>query len=136
MINETTVGNGRTLAGLLNEFKEELKGFVDTRLQMLKAEMKQKITMLRMVVPMLLVAAALGMIGFLMLTIALVAALATLMGWGWSFLVVGVFYFLVAGATAFLAVREMRAEGVTPTRTLKVLKQDQIWLQNEARSQL
>lgn len=136
MINETTVGNGRTLAGLMNEFKEELKDFVDTRLQMLKAEMKQKISMLRMVVPMLLVAAVLGAVGFLMLTIALVAALATLIGWGWSFLVVGVFYFLVAGATAFLAIREMQSEGVAPTRTLKVLRQDQIWLQNEARSQL
>lgn len=129
MINETAVGNGRTLAGLLNEVKEELKEFLDTRLQMLKAEIKQKVTML-------LIAAVLGAIGFLLLTIALVAAIATLIGWGWSFLVVGVLYLLVAGATASLAIREMQAEGVTPTRTLKVLKQDQVWLQNEARSQL
>ncbi len=136
MNNETTVGNGRTLAGLLNEVKEELKEFLDTRLQMLKAEMKQKIAMLRMVVPLLLVAALLGAIGGLLLTIALVAAIATLLGWGWSFLAVGVFYLLVAGATAAFALREIKTEGVAPTRTMKVLKQDQLWLQNEARSQL
>jgi ABC-type multidrug transport system permease subunit len=136
MNNETTVGNGRTLAGLLNEVKEELKEFLDTRLQMLKAEMKQKIAMLRMVVPMLLVAALLGAIGCLLLTIALVAAIASLIGWGWSFLAVGVLYLLVAGATAAFALREIKAEGVAPTRTIKVLKQDQLWLQNEARSQL
>lgn len=136
MINETTVGNGRTLAGLLNEVKEELKDFLDTRLQMLKAEMKQKVGMLRMVVPMLLFAALLGGIGFLLLTIALVAAIANLIGWGWSFLAVGVLYLLVAGVTAAFAAREIKAEGMAPTRTLKVLKQDQIWLQNEARSQL
>lgn len=136
MHNETTVGNGRTLAGSLNEVKEELKDFLDTRLQMLKSEMKQKAAMLRMVVPMMLAAALLGAMGFLLLTIALVAAIANLIGWGWSFLAIGVLYLLVAGATGFLAIREMKAEGVAPTRTIKVLKQDQIWLQNEARSQL
>ena len=136
MNNETTVGNGRTLAGLLHEVKEELKEFLDTRLQMLNAEMKQKIAMLRMVVPMLLGAVLLAAIGCLLLTVALVAAIATLIGWGWSFLAVGVFYLLVAGATAAFALREIKAEGVTPTRTMKVLKQDQMWLQNEARSQL
>ncbi len=135
MNREAAVENGKTLVGVLNQVKEELKEFLDTRLQMLKSEMKQKLVMLRMVVPMLLLAAVLGAIGLLLLTIALVAAIATLIGWGWSFLVVGVFYLLVAGATAMLALREMKAEGVAPTRTLKVLKQDQIWLQNEARSQ-
>ncbi len=135
MNREAAVENGKTLAGVLNQVKEELKEFLDTRLQMLKGEMKQKLAMLRMVVPMLLLAVVLGATGFLLLTIALVAAIATLIGWGWSFLAVGVIYLLVAGATAMLALREMKAEGVTPSRTLKVLKQDQIWLQNEARSQ-
>lgn len=136
MTNDTSAGNGRTVAGLLNEFKEDLKDFVETRLQMLKAEMKPKLAMLKMVVPMLAVAAMLGAIGFLLLTMALVAAIANLIGWGWSFLAVGALYLLVGGTTAMLAIREMQAEGVTPTRTLKVLKQDQVWLQNEARSQL
>ncbi len=136
MNKEATTANGRALAGVLNEVKEELKEFLDTRLQMLKSEMKQKIAMLRMVVPLLLLAAVPGAVGFLLLTIALVAAIATLIGWGWSFVVVGVFYSLVAGATAMLALREMKAEGLAPSRTLKVLKQDQIWLQNETRSQL
>ena len=135
-MNNETVGNGRTLAGVLNELKEDLKDFVDTRLQMLKAEMKQKMAMLRMVVPMLAVAAVVGMIGLLLLTVALVAAIATLIGWGWSFLVVGLLYVAVAGGTAFMAVRELQEEGVAPVRTIKVLKQDQVWLQNEARNQL
>ena len=136
MNSESVAGNGRTIAGVLNEFKEELKDFVDTRVQMLQSEMKQKLGMLRMVVPMLLAAALLGALGLLLLSIALVAAIATLIGWGWSFLVVGLLYLIVAGATAFMAVREMQEEGLAPTRTLKVLQQDRIWLQNEARSQL
>ena len=135
-MNSETVGNGRTLAGVINEFKEELKDFVDTRLQMLKAEMKQKMVMMKMVVPMLLAAALLGAVGFVLLTIALVAAIATLIGWGWSFLLVGLVYVAVAAGTAFMAIREFEEEGVTPVRTMKVLKQDQIWLQNEARTQL
>ena len=135
-MNSETVGNGRSLAGVINELKNDLKDFVDTRLQMLKAEMKQKMAMLKMVVPMLVVAVVFGTIGFLLLTIALVAAIATLIGWGWSFLVIGLLYAAIAGGTAFMAVREIEEEGLAPERTMKVLKQDQIWLQNEARSQL
>jgi ABC-type multidrug transport system permease subunit len=136
MNSETTINNGRTLAGVINDLKQELKEFIDTRLQMLMSEMKQKTTMLKMVVPMLIVAAALGWVGFLLLTIALVSAIAALIGWGWSFLAVGLLYVIVAGATGFMAWREFQAEGVAPNRTIKVLKQDQIWLQNEARTQL
>ncbi len=136
MNNGTTINNGRTLAGVINDLKQELKEFIDTRVQMLTSEMKQKTAMLKMVVPMLIIAAALGWVGFLLLTIALVAAIANLIGWGWSFLAIGVLYLLVAGATGFMAWREFQAEGVAPTRTIKVLKQDQIWLQNEARTQV
>ena len=136
MNNGTTLNNGRTLAGVVNELKQEVKEFLDTRLQMLMAEMKQKTTMLKMVVPMLVVAGLLGAVGFLLLTVALVAAVANLIGWGWSFLAIGVLYLLVAGATGLMAWREFTAEGVAPNRTIKVLKQDQIWLQNEARTQL
>ena len=135
-MNNETVGNGRTLAGVINEVKEELKDFLDTRLQMLKTEMKQKMTVMKMVLPMLVGAALLGLVGFLLLSVALVAAIATLIGWGWSFLVIGLLYVAVAGGTAFMAIRELQEEGVAPVRTMKVLKQDQIWLQNEARNQL
>jgi Putative Actinobacterial Holin-X, holin superfamily III len=128
--------NGKTLVGVINEAKEELKEFLDTRLQMLVSEMKQKLSVWKLALPSFVVAGIIGFVGFILLSVALVAAIATAIGWGWSFLVVGAFYCLVAGGIGLLAYAEIKAEGVAPERTLRVLKQDKVWLQNEARTQL
>jgi Putative Actinobacterial Holin-X, holin superfamily III len=101
--------NGKTIAGVINEAMDELKDFL---------------------------AATIGFLGFVLLSFALVAAIAHAIGWGWSALVVGGFYCMTAGGIGFLAYREIRAEGVTPARTLHVLKMDKIWLENEARTHL
>ena len=69
-------GNGKTLAGVLNEVKDELKDFLDTRLQMLMSEMKQKLSVWKLALPMFLIAALIGFIGFVLLSLALVAAIA------------------------------------------------------------
>ncbi len=132
MLNE----NGKTLAGVLNEVKDELKDFLDTRLQMLMSEMKQKFSVWRLALPMFLVAGLVLFLGLILLSVALVAAVAVAIGWGWAFAVVGAFYCITAGGIALLAYSEIKAEGVAPERTLRVLKQDKIWLQNEARTQL
>ncbi|HEV8523105.1 MAG TPA: phage holin family protein [Terriglobales bacterium] len=128
--------NGRTLAGVISELKEEVKEFLETRYQMLVSELQQKLATWRMAMPLFLVALALGAIGFLLLSGALVAAIALLVGWGWSFLIVGAVYLVLGGSIGFLAYREIKEVGVAPTRTINVLKQDQVWLQSEARSQL
>jgi uncharacterized membrane protein YqjE len=128
--------NGRTLAGVISELKEEVKEFLETRYQMLVSELQQKLATWRMAMPLFLVALALGAIGFLLLSVALVAAIALLVGWGWSFLIVGAVYLVLGGSIGFLAYREIKEVGVAPTRTINVLKQDQVWLQSEARSQL
>jgi uncharacterized membrane protein YqjE len=128
--------NGRTLAGVVSELKEEVKEFLETRYQMLVSELQQKLATWRMAMPLFLVALALGVIGFLLLSVALVAAIALLVGWGWSFLIVGAVYLVLGGSIGFLAYREVKQVGVVPTHTINVLKQDQVWLQTEARSQL
>ena len=128
--------NGRTLAGVVTELKEEVKEFLETRYQMLVSELQQKLATWRMAMPLFLVALALGAIGLLLLSVALVAAIALLVGWGWSFLIVGAVYLVLGGSIGFLAYREVKQVGVAPTHTINVLKQDQVWLQTEARSQL
>ena len=128
--------NGRSLAGVINEAKDELKDFLDTRLQMLMSEMKEKFSVWRLALPMFVVAGLILFLGLILLSVALVAAIAVAIGWGWSFAVVGAFYCITAGGIAFLAYSEIKTEGVAPERTLRVLKQDKIWLQNEARTQL
>jgi hypothetical protein len=53
-----------------------------------------------------------------------------------AFFVVFALYAMAGGATAAYGYRTLTSQGLTPERTLRVLKEDQIWLQSEARTQL
>ena len=131
----------KNLTEVVNEIKVEAKEFVSTRLQMLTMEMKEKVSAWKVAVPLLIGAAVCALIAFIVLNYALVAFLAALFApspynWCFAALIVGFFYLIVAGALYWIGTRELKAEPLTPARTLRVLKQDQIWLQNEARSQV
>jgi hypothetical protein len=75
-----------------------------------------------------------GFVGFLGLTAALVYIIGLALGMGWAMLIVGVAYMLIAGGAAFIGWSQIAEHGMAPRRTLEVLKQDQVWLQEEARS--
>jgi hypothetical protein len=56
--------------------------------------------------------------------------------WRWAIGAGAIFllYAIVGGVLGWMGYREVTTEGLAPQRTLRVLKQDQIWIQNEARS--
>jgi uncharacterized membrane protein YqjE len=129
----------KTIATVLAETKEELKEFVATRLEMLRTELREKTSTWKQSIILLLVAAVLLIAAWMTLTFALIAVLhAALIGsiysWFFAGLIVGGLYLVVGGLVGWFAYRELKDTGVTPTRTLEVLKQDQVWIQNEARS--
>lgn len=129
----------KSLATLLAETRDELKEFVVTRVGILKAEIEEKIRTWKYVIPIMLIAAALLWAGFMTLTFALVALLHGMFmpspfAWLWGALIVGGAYLVLAIGIGWFAYSELSAQGIAPTRTLKVLKQDQVWLQNEART--
>jgi uncharacterized membrane protein YqjE len=129
----------KSIATILSETKEELKQFVTTRVNMLKAEMDEKISRVKAVIPLAVVAALFLLSGWMVLTFALIALLHTLFlpsvyAWLWASLIVTAVYLLVGGVAGWVAYSEIKATNLTPTRTLKVLQQDQVWIQNEART--
>lgn len=129
----------KSLAALLSETKAELKEFVSTRIGILKAEIDEKLRTAKYVVPLLLVAGALLLAAWMTLTFALIALLRGIFlpspyAWVWAAVIVGGAYLLVGITVAWFAIGEIKSVGVGPTRTLQVLKDDQIWLQNEART--
>jgi divalent metal cation (Fe/Co/Zn/Cd) transporter len=86
-------------------------------------------------------AALIGATAFLTLTFALVSFFAGIFQpnpWAWCFgaLIVTAIYFVAAVGMFALGRKELTQAGVAPTRTLRVLKEDQIWIQNEARTQV
>lgn len=131
--------NEKSLATILAETKDEIKQFVTTRVNILKAEMDEKVRTMKSVIPIALIAAALLLAAWITLTFALIALLHGLFlpsvyAWMWAALIVGGAY-LVLGVTAgWFAYSEIKSTGLAPNRTLNVLKQDQIWIQNEART--
>jgi len=133
------VNNEKSLGAVLAETREEMKEFVETRLQLLRAEIREMVQTWKYSVPLLLVAAVLLMFGWGAITFALVALvrgwfLPSALGWVWAGLIIGALYLIAAIVVGWFAYAELREVGVTPKRTLQVLKQDQVWIQNEART--
>ena len=136
-----TEGNEKTLATVVAELKQELTDFLQTRGQMFKSEIETKLKVLKLTAPMFVMVAVLLWVGFLLLTGALVVVIALGLGgtvgsFGLSLLIVGACYCVFAAITGFFAYKEFSSEGLAPKRTMRVLKQDQLWLRNEAKVQL
>ncbi len=127
-------------AQLLSEFKNELKEFAATRIEMLRAEMREKIATASTAFAAIAAGAILALLAILFLGVAFVALLAMALGggagaWAGAFAIVGAVFLLASGLTLAFGIRQMKERGLKPERTLRTLKQDQIWLQNETRSE-
>jgi len=133
--------NSKSIGRVAAELKNDIYDFVLTRGQILTQEMNAKVKVWKVALPMLAVAAVLGGVSLLVFTFALVSFFAALFApspydWCYGASLVATFYFVAAFGTFYLGKREMSQTGFVPTRTLRVLKQDQVWIQNEARSQV
>lgn len=133
--------NGRTLAGVVAELKDEFKEFANTRLAMLMSEMKEKAAAWKMALPAIIIGLVLLATCWLLLTGALVAVICVAFGDNpfapaIALAIVGVCYALLGGIGVAFAIRSLREQGIMPRRTVRVLKDDQVWIANEARVQL
>jgi hypothetical protein len=54
--------------------------------------------------------------------------------WAAAFAIVGGVFLLTGGLAISVGVSKLKARGLKPERTLRVLKQDKIWLRNEAQN--
>ena len=130
----------KPLSQVLTEFKDELKEFAATRVAMLRQEMTEKLSVAQAAVPAIAVGAVLALFASFFLCVALVAVIAMALGgsagaWAAAFAIVGGIFLLVAALSISFGVNKLKARSLKPERTLRVLKQDQIWLQNETRNQ-
>jgi len=130
-----------TFKGAVNDIKSEMADFFAVRMAMLRTEMKQKVNVFRIGMPLV----AIGAIGlgaaFILFNVAIVAAIAhafgaSILSWCWGALIVGGCYAILGAFCAAMGWREIRNIGLLPEHTMRVLKQDQNWMQREARTQL
>jgi hypothetical protein len=133
------VHTDKSLAGLIAETKQEVREFITTRIGLLKAEFNEKVRIFKYAIPLLLITAALLLAAWMTLTFALIALIHGLFvpgpyAWFWAALIIGGAYLLLGIVVGWFAYGEIKSVGVAPNRTLQVLKQDQVWLQNEVRT--
>jgi uncharacterized membrane protein YqjE len=136
-----SIANGRTLADIATDIKEEIKEFVQTRVQLFQAEFREKVALLKIAGVLAAIAAILLATVYLLLTMGLVAVIAAVFTnspyrWAFAFFGVAVLWLILGGAAAYFAKREFSLKGVMPRRTFEVLKGDKIWIQREAKDQL
>ena len=126
--------NERSLQGTLQEIKNEIKEFVQTRFEIFKKEMQDKLSAYKSAMPMAAAGLLLLATAWFLITGAIVAAIALALGWPLAFLITGFGYLLLGSVVGWLAYKEVTSQSMKPERTLQVLKQDQVWMEQEAKS--
>lgn len=129
----------KSLGAVLTEIKSELSAFLETRFQLLRSEMREMVRTWKLCLPLLLSAIALLFAAWIVVTFGFVALvhgwlLPSPFAWTWAGFIVGALYVIIAAVVGWFAYGELRKVGLVPRRTLKVLKQDQNWVESEART--
>lgn len=133
--------NGRRVAQILADMKNELAEFVETRVTMLRTELVEKWKTLKIAIPLAGVAALFLGSAFLLLTGALVGLVVaafpqSIYRWFFGCIIVAAFWAIVGGAAAYFAFRECELKSMVPRRTLEVLKGDKVWIEAEVRNRV
>lgn len=133
--------NGRTIASILVETKEDLMRFFETRISLFRAELREKMDVIVRAAP--LAAAALVLLGtaYMLFTLALVGLVLALMPanpfrWCIAFLAVAVLWSIFGGAAAWMAKRRLAWKELVSSRTIGVLKDDGIWIHAEVKNHI
>lgn len=132
-------GSERSLGSIIAEIKDEVKEFVATRVEMIKAELQETAEAARTAVPLIIIALGLFITGLLLLTMAAVVLVAfafagSALAWFYAAIIVAFVWFCVGATAAFFAYNAFRSHSRFPQRTVQVLKADKAWLQSEVRS--
>jgi hypothetical protein len=137
MNNIPAANHQRSWAAIAVELKDEAREFFETRIAILAGELREKSLRLKNAVLLLAVGGLLLATAWLLINASLAAAVAHAFSpgpfrWVISFLIVGGVWLLLGAAIAYFAKKQIDPKGLIPVRTVKVLRDDKLWLQREA----
>jgi uncharacterized membrane protein YqjE len=140
-MNRAEYNNGRTVADVLADMKEELREFVETRLAILKTELQEKLQTLKIALRLAVVGIVLLGTAYLLFTLAAVGLVAAFLPdgpyrWCLAFLAIAALWTVLGGIVAYFAKREFAMKEMLPRKTIEVLKQDKLWIQAEVKTQV
>lgn len=128
----------KSLASSFAELKEDLKNFLLTRYELLRAELSEKVAAWKGPAVLFAIAGLMLLSSWFALVFSMIAVLhawiaGTDFGWFWGGLIVTLFLLLAGVAIGAAGYAGVSSAGLKPTRTLRVLKQDQEWVQKQSR---
>jgi uncharacterized membrane protein YqjE len=138
MNNEVNINNGKSVAALFAEMKQELQDFVQTRVTMFKVELQEKVRVVKAAAPLAVIGAVLLLTAYLLFTLALVSLVFAFLPdnayrWCIAFAAIGLLWLILGGIAGYMAKRELEVKGLLPKRTVEVLKEDKVWIQAEVK---
>jgi hypothetical protein len=139
--NNPRIIRERPLGEVLEDLKTELKEFISTRIQMLQCEVNEKVETVKASVPAIVIGALFAVTAWILFSLALVFLLSMAFEgkayqYAAAFGIVFVIYAIIGAVAISFGISNIKSRGLAPQRTLRVLKQDQIWMKSEAKSEL
>jgi len=123
----------RSLSTLLSDLAGETVELIRQELTLFKAELLEKLSRAGVGAAALAAAALIAFSGWLFLLLAATYALAIVVPPWAAALIVGVLVLAIAGVLALIGRSRMRADALTPERTLRALREDQAWIKERFR---
>jgi len=136
--NPTPVTN-RSLAEILAEIRDEFQEFTQTRIELLRAELEEKARVIKAALPLAAIGALFLTVGFLLFSFAMVGLVVVAFEgdpyrWFFAFLIISFLWGCIGGIAALVAKTQLSSKGVVPRKTMRVLNNDKVWLQREAKN--
>ncbi|HWP44604.1 MAG TPA: phage holin family protein [Blastocatellia bacterium] len=125
---EEAVSGEESFGDLLSQLANNSAALVRDEIALAKQEMGEKAVRLRSGAMITALGSAVGLLGVLALTAAIIIGLGHLIGYGWSALVIGIVLSLAGGVTASVGIGRIKRTNLKPEQTIETLEEDKQWL--------
>ena len=121
---------------LVSQFKNDIKHFIFTRVDLLTRELQEKTRVVKAAVPLGILSVLLLSMAYLLLTLALVSVIAewfrpSAYRWFFALILVGVAWTIAGSIAGMLAWHRLSEQGLLPRKTMEVLKADKMWMEED-----
>ena len=129
-----------SLPSLFSRLGDDVMQLFDTKVSLLKVEIKEEANAYARVVTMIAIGAVIATVGFALLNVAIAFAVSTLFAqanvsqpasYALGFVVTGGFYVLVGAVVVMAMKNKLAKQDLVPQRTVAELRKDKQWLKNE-----
>jgi len=121
----------RSIGELFSDLTRDLSTLVRQEVDLAKTEMSHKAAAVGRDIGFLAAGAAVAYAGFLAIIAAVIIAVAHVLPWWLSALLVGIVVAAIGGYLAWQGMQDLKKTNLAPTQTLETLKEDSTWAKDQ-----